>query len=203
MADIDNGDVIRATARMSIHGATLMNVFDFEAQTDGDGENAGAGITAVQFYLQELYKVLVPSMSNQVQFLDINAYNRSQQSDLGVFNWQQSGWPGFDAGDPLPSGVAALITLPTLAGRTRGRKFFPGFTEASTSGGRFTAGTLTGLGLAAAILLTTVGPVSGQVGLNYVVVSEGVGSFLHRYPISANVNAIPAYQRRRKEGVGI
>jgi len=100
----------------------------------------------------------------------------------------------------LPHGVAALINADLSGtGRGSGKKFFPYYAENSSGDGLWVTTTLTRLALAAAAYLLDFGGVSGS--------DWGTGTWTQlkgfRDLVSAVARDIPAYQRRRKPGVGI
>lgn len=109
--------------------------------------------------------------------------------------------PG-SVGDPLPSGVAMLLNASTDAARVHGRKFVPGLSELAQTASVWT--------------VTVIGHMVGAVEawITPFVSSDLIAS--QWYPglrIKAGtftgfngaylIRAIPAYQRRRKEGVGV
>lgn len=105
-------------------------------------------------------------------------------------------------GDPLPSGVAALLFAATDQSKVRGRKFVPGLSELAQTASLWVVGV--GAALYNSALAWILPFQSGETaGTSYwlpcVVNKSGV-------PVPFNgtfrVSTIPAYQRRRKEGVG-
>jgi len=111
------------------------------------------------------------------------------------------GVTGQVSGDRLPHGVAAYTQAKTTDPDVSAAKYWTGFCEVSQANGVWAAGTLTDLGLtAAAWIAGDTGSASGAV------FEAGVWSVKNEnfYAFNGNlvVNAIPAYQRRRKPGVG-
>lgn len=106
-------------------------------------------------------------------------------------------------GDPLPSGVAALMTAYTETSKVMGKKYVPGLSETGQTAGLWVAGVL------AALATSAVQWVSGFVALNDPLTYWYPGVYSTKalaYKIfqgSAMVRDVPAYQRRRKQGVGI
>lgn len=105
------------------------------------------------------------------------------------------------SGDPLPHGTAALVHALSTDPDVRASKYFAGFTEAHHDSLRWTAGTLTQL--ANAGLEWGADHIGGATGatFNPGVWSIRLGAFLLLNQ-DLIVNAIAAYQRRRKPGVG-
>jgi hypothetical protein len=122
----------------------------------------------------------------------------------GDWVYAGTGMPSFtpaSIGDPLPSGVAALLSLTTEQSKVRGRKYLPGLSELAQTAGEWT---LTVLGHLADCILGWFTPfVSADPSDSYwlpcVVNKYGV-------PVPFNgglaVSVVPAYQRRRRAGVG-
>jgi hypothetical protein len=110
---------------------------------------------------------------------------------------------GASIGDPLPSGVAALITVATDTSRVMSKKYIPGLSELGQTAGLWVAGVLTHL---AAVGLAWR---NGHVGTHTTDTSyfPGVWSLktggFKLLTGSAEVADVPAYQRRRKAGVGV
>lgn len=105
------------------------------------------------------------------------------------------------AQDMLPHGVAAFTQGRTLDPDVSGSKYWPGFTEVSQADGRWTGGVVLGIGdIAVAWVDAQVGAASGAT------LTPGVWSVVetnfHPFNGIVVVNALPAYQRRRKPGVG-
>lgn len=103
-------------------------------------------------------------------------------------------------GEILPQGVAALFNAElTGTGRGSGKKFLPYLTEASNDEGVWIAVTLARLVLGAAAYLLDFGGVGGNDWKTGTwTLAKGF-----RELVSAVARDIPAYQRRRKPGVGV
>jgi hypothetical protein len=98
----------------------------------------------------------------------------------------------------LPHGVCGLISA-DLDGLGRGsaKKFFPGFTEAAADNGIWIAATQTRLANAATAWGARFGPGDDWIPGTWSI-PKGFRSF-----VQIRGRAEPAYQRRRKPGVGI
>lgn len=204
MALVDNGNIIIVIGTVIILGQEMQNVYDVQVSTGAGGAALADMSTATRSWMRALYTHILPDITTAVSFDRIQVINRSQGTEVGTFSWDTSGgWTPGGASEPLPLGVSALVTLPTTAARTRGRKFFMGYTEGNNNSlAEWSTGAQNRLTSLGAWLLTAQ-PV-GVAGMSwrYVVVREGVGAFTFYTPTGANVSAIPAYQRRRKQGVG-
>lgn len=106
---------------------------------------------------------------------------------------------GVSLGDMLPPGVAAMVKLPCLAGGRQGRKFVYGLTEGSQEDGV--------LGLIPQAALAGWGSdMANERGDSGAKVqfgrwSRATATFSPFIGV-ANVDAVIAYQRRRKQNVG-
>jgi hypothetical protein len=203
VAVVDNGNIIIVIGTVIVLSQQTENAFALRAHTAGGGVDATDALLGAQAWMVSLYDKLTPKMSSAATFRDILVKNLTKGTDVGTIGWP-TGYAGADGAGLLPTGVAGLITLPTTRTKTRGRKFIPALTTTSTSGGHWTGGALTAFANAAQVMLARVTstPLSGML-CEYTVVSMGVGSFATYDPTGARISAIPAYQRRRKEGVGI
>lgn len=122
-----------------------------------------------------------------------------------LWNYEGSILPDGDGesiGDPLPSGVAALVTVTSGVSRVMSKKYIPGLSEAASTAGLWIAGVLVALGQ------TGLAWRNGWVGTHMTdtnlfpgVWSLKTGGF-QVLQGSAEVADVPAYQRRRKAGVG-
>lgn len=109
--------------------------------------------------------------------------------------------PGVATTDPLPPGVAMLAFLPTGETRRQMRKFIPGLTEAAIGAfGGFGSGTVSAIAAILADYLLV--PFVGTNGTWQYGTYNGDRTPAFAQPTALNVSAIPAYQRRRKQGVG-
>jgi hypothetical protein len=101
-----------------------------------------------------------------------------------------------------PAAVAPFMYAPTNRAKTRGRKFIPGWADGRMENGVVNATGLADLTSLAALYIDTLTDlVSGAVLIPGVVSTVTVD--FHPFIGSASVTNVPAYQRRRKPGVGI
>ena len=109
---------------------------------------------------------------------------------------------GESIGDPLPSGVAALIEVTTDTSRVMGKKYLPGFSELAQTAGLWVSGVLAALASCAmAWAYGHVGTHTSDTSYMAGVWSVKAGGF-KQFTGAGAVNDVPAYQRRRKAGVG-
>lgn len=190
------GDILNIVAGFSLLGQTVLNVYDMFV---GDDAPDSELLQDIELQLSAAYNELDVSFVTGFQPLSIKVTNRTKNTDVG-----ETDFLGFEggtnAGDPLPPGVALLVTFPTNQLKTRGRKFIPGLAEVQTTGGLFSGSVLTqAAAYAAAIAAGFIGGVSGVPSIFGVV--DKLGMF--KTFTGGIVSTVPAYQRRRKQGVGI
>lgn len=196
---IANDDVLKVTARLNWAGAvTIQNVFWFRLDAVGGCTDEDA-VDDIAARLEGFYGAFLSYIPNVTAFEDILIYNYT--TDVLV---DTAPWPSLTVGgsssDPLPSGVAAVLTAYTAIKKVRGRKFLPFFDETTTSNGLLTSATMITL---ASALATYVSDFTGSVSGEHWeagIVRRATGVFVaFREGVVRNVLG---YQRRRKFGVG-
>lgn len=161
---------------------------------------------------------VVDDMLDWVENMYANYVNRMSDeidgSQIQVYKWDSVGGDWDEVGtnawvfDPAssasqePRGVAGLITMQTTDPDVQGKKYIPGFTALSIVDGLFSSGALTdALAFGADWYLPFVGAASSAT------FSPGVWSVVAELILlmvdSYSASGIPAYQRRRKNNVGI
>lgn len=108
---------------------------------------------------------------------------------------------GTVAGDVMPAGTAAYLLAYTAIPKARGSKYVPGISEGEQNAGTLAVGYIADLALLLAVYLNPFLGGSGAT-LQPGVLSKTLGTFVP-FLISGAIDAIIAYQRRRKVGVGI
>lgn len=113
------------------------------------------------------------------------------------FTWNPSG-----VGDALPRAVSGLVNCKTSDPDVNGKKYVPGLTESASTDGAWIGGTITALADFADEWLT--GFVGGTTAADW---NPGVWSPKNTvFYLATGTHIIPtepAYQRRRKRGIGI
>ena len=175
----------------------ILNVYHLK--TIGKGTTTDAEIIlAILTILDGVYGNIQAHMSNKVSADSIEFYNVTQDVPISV-----ESWPGFaggtGTGSSLPIGTASLVTFPTQAKRTYGRKFIPGLLESDQDAGVIASAWMSVLALNWATFLNAVTHVNGFEG-RWGVWSDAKARFtwLNECLVRNQV----AYQRRRKPGVG-
>lgn len=188
-------EIIQVIAEMALAGQQILNIYHAISSSAVDDDDLmidlGRG-------LEQVYDQFLANLANDLTFVSLKFNNVSDETFIG-----EGTWPTFTAGGSsgqfLPLGVAGLITLPTSQPKVRGRKFFAGFTEGDITDGVWDSSLTNALVDAGAILVDPfAGFESGEPWAFGVVNQSGVFKDF----ISFGVSNIPAYQRRRKQGVG-
>jgi len=107
---------------------------------------------------------------------------------------------GVGIGQVMPAAVSAFISANTAVPKIRGRKYLPGMDEGNVDAGKLNTGALTSLAL---LLIYYMATFDTGTATHFVpgVLSRSLQYFV-AFDASGLVNDIPAYQRRRKPGVG-
>jgi len=192
------GDVFRVTAGLrGPDGQTIQNVFHFAKVSGADTDDLDAMEDFAEI-LDELYVSLEDFFPDTVTADEISFFDVTNHVPLPSL-----GWPTFTGGavavEAEPPACSALVVFRTGQSRRLGRKFFGPLQDGATTGGELEAGSLVQLASAAGALL---GLLSGESGHTYYAgIVSTLGGFF-RF-IEAVARPIIAYQRRRKQGVGI
>lgn len=194
---VQQGDVLRATAEMSIQVDDLQNVLHYRLVSVSEVENSQA-LLDVAAVLDSLYDHIDGNMGDGVDFDQVRVQNITQDVLLGA-----TAWPTLVAGglvdDLQPRQAAALVTFPTAVPQTRAGIYFGGFTEsANTTNGNITSVLLSNL-LDLANEALTVQDIGGNL-YEYVLVNREFGTVITL--VSAIVHLVWRTQRRRRPGIG-
>lgn len=195
---VDQDDILRITAELSIGADAVQNVFHFQYQSVAQITDAQA-LTDGALVMEDLYNDILAAQSTSLDFDQVRVQNITQDKLLGT-----TAWPtiiaGLEVALLLPLPVAALLTYGTAVPQTRGSTYFGGFTEEdNTVGGVIASALISQLGgIATSILAGT--NLSGRL-YKLIVLNRALGTII---PItSAVVHAVWRTQRRRRQGVGI
>jgi len=182
----------------------IVNVFHFQADFDAPQDDADV-VTAINTWLNTSYGSIhdrLPSVQVPYDYkIDVVAwvaYKLHIVRNIGTFTWTLTTPPN-GAGDYLPHGVAALLKFTTGAGKHYGRKFIGPLLEADVTAGSLTSGFISTLAALAALWLDQPDISVGNVFIPGIVHNLS-GTFLPF--LDGVVNAVAAYQRRRKPNVG-
>jgi len=195
---IENKDILRG-----VFEGTLLSTIQvrnvFTAQYNGmGGYPDDSAVDDWQAYLDSVY--------SPIQTLLVNTMIANQYViyHLVLGHWEPIGTidPAVNftnTGDAYAPGVAAVVTALAAGVRRYGRKFFPGLSESLITSGYLTAAAVTAFASAGLAYVTPFGLAGDFIPGVYNEMAASFKPFLGE----AIARAIPGYQRRRKQGVGI
>ncbi len=199
-----SGDILRIVATLAWDDGNLMqNVFNALVTGAGGPWDDQDIADDAEAWMDNMYANLVTLLSTFVDGSQVQVY----KYDAVGLDWDEVATNTFtflptDTGSELPRGSAGLITARTTNPDVIGKKYIGGLTETFLTQGLWSGGTLVlFLAMAADWIIPFTGGVSGATWTGGVwSVKDSV-----LYPFTDNIAAIgiPAYQRRRKRGVGI
>jgi hypothetical protein len=201
-----DGDVLKCTVEISAPDSVVMNmVYHYQlSDPTPDSPSDLQILTALDNEMTEIYGSWDDEMADeytieegQVARVEWDAVDGVWEivEDIGEF---LINIPGLAISPSVPHGVAACITFPTDKPKTRGRKYFPGAANDGITESSWIAAVLTVLGTIGASILSDRTVLGSAVLVPVVASITGLPEPL----LIASVNAISAYQRRRKPGVG-
>jgi len=195
---IENKDILRG-----VFEGTLLSTIQvrniFTAQYNGmGGYPDDLAVDDWQAYLNSVY--------SPIQTLLVNTMTANQYViyHLVLGHWEPIGTiaPSVtfsNTGDTYAPGVAAVVTALAAGVRRYGRKFFPGLSESLITSGYLTAAAVAAFASAGLAYVTPFGLAGDFIPGVYNEMAASFKPFLGE----AIARAIPGYQRRRKQGVGI
>jgi hypothetical protein len=198
------GDVLRVVAVLSwLDGDILQNVYNTEILSGTGPFDDDDVIDDMVDWLDVMYDNFVAQMSDEINGSECRVY---VWDPVGA-DWDEVGINAFDfnptnVGEQTARGVALLINAKSSDPDVSGKKYLGAFTEAAVSDGIFLSGEVTrGALFAADWFGDFVGAATGAT------FDPGIWSPTEEtfFPMgtTAIIPSIPAYQRRRKNGVGI
>lgn len=199
---ITNGDVLKLTLEYLYPGAgTALNVFHY-AYLGADIEDSEAVAALLDWAETEWgatwagVAATTAELANAIfEVVDVNG---DVLANLGT---EAINIAGTNGGDVEAAAVSAYLSANTATPGVRGSKYVPGIASASITDGTFVAGSAAQLALLLLDYLATVNVSAGN-NLFPVVRSTKLLGF-PRLITAGTINLLPAYQRRRKQGVGI
>jgi hypothetical protein len=198
-----SGDIMKADLRWQVGNIGLaVNVF--QAVLSQDTPHAIADLTVLTGVGGWVSDILAPMATHVVvncTVTDCNVYKK-----VGPL-WNLVGpapivfTPG-SIGDPLPSGVAALVTAYTGTSKVVGKKYLPGLSELAQTAGLWVVGVLAAMLQSAVVWITPFALDPSSEGTFYPGVWSLKKAGFVGFVSSVATRDVPAYQRRRKQGVG-
>lgn len=201
---ITDGTILRAVVSMLwTDGNIMQNVYNAVVTGGGAPWDPADIVQDAVSWAEDLYFNITGASSNAMDGSQVQVYEYDSIDD----DWDEVGtsafvWNPTATSDQLPRGVAALINLKTSDPDVSGKKYIGGLIEDDSNQGLWNAAVLADiLSLAVDWYASFVGTDSGATW------TPGVWSPTHTVFKTALpsvvIPAIPAYQRRRKRGVGI
>lgn len=198
------GDVLRIVVTMVwLDGDLAQNIFNAVIAGTGGPFDDGDIVDDAVDWAQTMFANLTTFQSDEIDGSQVQVYIYDPVDD----DWDEVGSASFPynptgAADQMPRGVAGLINAKTLDPDVSGKKYVAALMENNADHGLWSAGLITGLANFAADwtgLFT-----GGTSGASWV---PGVWSQkqtnLRAMTGDVIIPSIPAYQRRRKQGVGV
>ena len=198
------GTILRVVAIMTwVDGNIMENVFNAVITGAGGPFDDDDIVDDAVAWCDDMYANLTTTVANNVDGTEIRVYEYDSIDD----DWDEVGsaawtWDPSNAADYLPRGVAFLINAKTLDPDVNGKKYIGGLTEDSPTDAIWTAGTIANMALFAIDWYT--GFVGGTSGASWTPsIWSVVGTVAKAMSGTVILPTIPAYQRRRKKGIGI
>lgn len=199
MGNYAAGDVIRCFAELSYNGQSQFgNVFHWQVDGAASGGTDAEFNTGAGAWLETIYGHIDGYMVNDALFEKLTYYNITQDRPAGVYNWPTLD-DGDSTGNALPEGVAGLVVLYTDVKRVVGKKYFGGLASAALEDRTWLGLALIALNQAANAMLSPF-TAAGTDTVVHGIYRRNLGTFVQLR--SAVARSVPAYQRRRKPGVG-
>lgn len=201
---VADGDILRVVAVMVWDdGGIAQNVFNAIVSGGGGPYDDLDIVDDAEAWLDDMYANITARCPTELDGSEVRVYKYDTINDdwdeVGSGVW---GWNPTAVDSQLPRGVAALINAKTIDPDVNGKKYIAGFTELQNVEGLWDAGPLASLVLFA--VDWTTGFTGGTSGATW---DPGIWSVVNTalYLMSGTeiIPTIPAYQRRRKQGVGI
>jgi len=201
---IQVGDVLRVVAILAwLDGDVAQNVFNAVIGGSGGPYDDDDIVADAKAWVNVMFANFSASMSDEIDGSEVRVYVYDSADD----DWDEVGSDSWtfnpaSANDQLPRGVAALINARTLDPDVSGKKYVMGMTEGAVDNGLINSGEIGRLILFGEDWTTAF--TGGTSAADWV---PGIWSVketnFHPTTGSLSIPTIPAYQRRRKQGVGI
>lgn len=200
---VENNAILRIVASMLwTDGNIMQNVFNASVSGAGAPWSDQDIVDDAEAWLDNMYLNFTPSVVTDVDGNQLQVYKYDPVGlDWDEVGSQAWGWNPSSAGEQMARGVACLIGTRTTNADVIGKKYMGGLSEAQLVAGLWNATIATaGLAFAADWITAFTGGTSGA-SWNPGIWSPTL-SLLVDFIDSISVTLIPAYQRRRKRGVG-
>lgn len=201
---VADGAILRIVASLLFPESVIaQNVFYAVFADTGGSDDEQDVVDDLAEWLEDAYALLDGFIDTSVALTDIKVYVYDSIDD----DWDEVGQASIGLGfsgapDMLPHGVAYLTHAKTTDPDVQAGKFVGGFTEGGQSDGIWLAAINTVMATWGAAWVTSfIGTLTGGTfGPGVWSVAQHVFKLFNGTIV---LNSIPAYQRRRKPGVGI
>jgi len=201
---ISVGEILKVVAVIQwLDGDIMQNVFSTVVSGSGGPFDEADIVDDMLEWVEEMYANIVTGVTDDVDGSEVRVYVYDPVDDdydeIGSVAWV---WNPSDTGEYLPRGVAGLINCKTTDPDVSGKKYIGGITEVGAVDGLIGNGMITLLSNFAVDWVTGFTGSTSSADFTPGVWSPTRTNF---YAMSGSViiPTIPAYQRRRKQGIGI
>lgn len=201
---IPTGTILKVVATLLWpDGNVSQNVFNTLISGAGGPWDEADVLDDMLTWVDDMYTHIAGWLSDEIDGSQVQVY----KWDAVGTDWDEVGsevwtFAGTSVNDQMPRGVAALLNAKTTDPDVNGKKYIPGTTDGNSGDGLWVAGYLAALvDFGAEWVVPFTGLVSAadfDPGI-WSVVQEA----LYAMSLTVVIPTIPAYQRRRKRGVGI
>lgn len=201
---LDVGTVLRVVATLIwLDGNLNQNVFNATIAGSGGPYDEDEVADDMLDWVEAMYLEIVGSLSDEVDGSQVQVYEYDAIDDdwdeVGTKTWSYD--PAV-ATDQLPRGVALLINCRTIDPDVQGKKYLGGYTELAVTDGLFGGGSISQAADFADVWLTAFMGATSGADFQPVIWSP-TGTTAKLVTGDFSIATIPAYQRRRKRGVGV
>lgn len=196
---VSEGSILRVVPTFTLGSVSkAQNVYHVRHESVADSDDDDVLDAALEL-IEDLMGNFDQNISDEVELASVEVF------ELILSEWQPLGtvagtWAGAVTTDRVPSGVALLINLYKERTNHKDRKFIAGLVEVSVNGDEIATGVLTNAG-AYVTTMTQLFTAANGVELRPIHYNRNTGA-VKVYNGGAG-SALPAYQRRRKPGVGL
>lgn len=201
---LTTGAILRFVVSMNwTDGNIMQNVYAALITGGGGPWDEGDVLDDLEDWADAMYANITTTIVSDVNGNEVFGYVWDPVNlDFDLFGSEPWTWLPSEAGQQLPRGVAGFMKAPTQDPDVQGRKYIGGSSENSAASGIWTAPYIAALALFGGDWIT---PFIGL--LTAATFTPGVWSVKNSvfvpFENEVNILTIPAYQRRRKRGVGI
>lgn len=198
----ETGEILRTTARYSAPASSQMQNI-FHHQVVGASVDDLEAANTINNWMTNDWAVdwaESAALSAELEDISVDVVNvdGTVVRAIAVYLIQQT---GLLPSPVLPAANAAYILLKTIVPKIRGIKYIPGFSETAVDDGEWTSAAIVDMGFLLLDYAKTLEPM-GAAELIPGVPAPSIGVF-EPFLDTGILETIPAYQRRRKPGVGI